>query len=82
MTDGPSLYERLGGVFAIATVVDALVDNILMRPLLDEDRTIMIDWLVATSGTPADDTLPPGTPEQIAPGVAAVLISSAYFQLR
>ena len=30
----------------------------------------------------ADVSLPPGIPEQVAPLVAAVLVSSAYFQLR
>jgi hypothetical protein len=42
----------------------------------------MIDWLVAESGAGENDTLPPGVAAQVAPGVAAVLISSAYFQLR
>jgi hypothetical protein len=72
----------LGGANTIATIVDALVDNILMRPLLSEDRAIMIDWLVTEFGVAEDVTLPPGAPEQLAPIVAAVLISSAYFQLR
>jgi hypothetical protein len=72
----------LGGANTIATIIDALVDTILMRPLLSEDRTILIDWLVTESGTGENDILPPGVPEQVAPVVAAVLISSAYFQLR
>ena len=72
----------LAGTNTIGTIIDALVDNILMRPLLSEDRAIMIDWLVTQSGTGENDTLPPGVPEQVAPVVAAVLISSAYFQLR
>ena len=65
-----------------AAVVDALVANVLMRPLSASDRDIIIDWLVTATGVPPDTNLPPGTPEQFAALVAAVLISSAYFQLR
>jgi hypothetical protein len=31
--DSPSLYERLGGVYSIATVVDDFVDRIMIDPL-------------------------------------------------
>ena len=72
----------LGGANTITTIIDALVDSILMRPLLSTDRTILIDWLVTEAGVGENDILPPGVPEQVAPGVAAVLISSAYFHLR
>ena len=66
----------------LATILDALVDNVLMRPLSTEDRTSMIDWMVTEAGYAENDTLPAGVPETIAPVVMAVLISSAYFQLR
>ncbi|WP_455223385.1 DUF1800 domain-containing protein [Kaarinaea lacus] len=72
----------LNGANTIPTIIDALVDNILMRPLLSEDRTILIDWLVTQSGVGQNDILPAGVPEQAAPAIAAMLISSAYFQLR
>lgn len=72
----------LGGANTITTVIDTLVANILMRPLLSEDRTILIDWLIAQTGLGANDTLPAGAAEQLSPLVASVLISSAYFQLR
>ncbi len=66
----------------IANILDALVDNILMRPLSTEDRTSMINWMVTETGVAENETLDTGVPETIAPVVTAVLISSAYFQLR
>jgi hypothetical protein len=66
----------------IASILDALVVNILMRPLTAEDRSSMISWMVAEAGYAEDAVLPAGVPETIAPVVMAVLISSAYFQLR
>ncbi len=77
--DYPSLLD---GADTLASIVDALADNLVMRPLSSEDRTHMLDWLVDEYEIPANDTLPQGTAEQIAPLVAAVLLSSAYFQLR
>jgi hemoglobin len=40
--DSPNLYERLGGVYSIATVVDDLIDRVMAdqrlnaNPLVDE----------------------------------------------
>jgi hemoglobin len=31
----PSLYERLGGVYSIATVVDDFIDRIMIDPRLN-----------------------------------------------
>ena len=31
----PSLYERLGGVYSIATVVDDLIDRVMVDPRLN-----------------------------------------------
>ncbi len=44
-TDGPqseteSLYERLGGVYAIATVVDDFVDRIMVDPRLNANPKV------------------------------------------
>jgi len=77
--DYPSL---LGGANTLASIVDAMIDSVLMRPLSAEDKAYMLDWLVTKYSQAADDTLPAGVAEQIAPLVAAVLVSSAYFQLR
>jgi hemoglobin len=30
--DSPSLYERLGGVYSIATVIDDFIDRIMIDP--------------------------------------------------
>lgn len=72
----------LKGADTPAGIVDALTDSILMRPLSAADRSQVVDWLVAEYGQAADASLPPGSAEQVAPLVAAVLVSSVYFQLR
>ena len=77
--DYPTLLD---GADTLAGIVDAMTDNVLMRPLSVEDKSYMLDWLVTEYSQAADDTLPAGIPEQIAPLVASVLVSSAYFQLR
>ena len=39
-TDKPSLYDRLGGVYAIATVIDDLVDRIMVDPRLNANPLV------------------------------------------
>ena len=77
--DYPAL---LNGADTLAGIVDGLADTILMRPLAADDRRILLDWLVDEYAQAEDSVLPPGSPELVAPLVAAVLVSSAYFQLR
>ena len=36
----PSLYERLGGVYSIATVVDDLIDRIMIDPRLNANPLV------------------------------------------
>ncbi len=72
----------LNGADTLAGIVDALADSVLMRPLSAEDRGLLLAWLTDEYAQAADNPLPAGTPEQVAPLVAAVLVSSAYFQLR
>lgn len=36
----PSLYERLGGVYSIATVVDDLIDRIMVDPRLNANKLV------------------------------------------
>ena len=31
----PTLYDRLGGVYAIATVVDDFIDRVMSNPILN-----------------------------------------------
>jgi len=72
----------LNGANTLASIVDALTDSILMRPLSELDRIQMLDWLTTEYSVAEDANLPTGSAEQIAPLIAAVLVSSAYFQLR
>jgi hemoglobin len=39
-TDKPSLYDRLGGVYSIATVVDDLIDRIMVDPRLNANPLV------------------------------------------
>ena len=39
-TATPSLYERLGGVFAIATVVDDFIDRVMSDPKLNANPKV------------------------------------------
>ena len=36
----PSLYERLGGVYSIATVIDDLIDRIMVDPRLNANTRV------------------------------------------
>src|SRR6266540_1803562 len=38
--DSPNLYERLGGVYSIATVVDDLVDRVMADPRLNKNPLV------------------------------------------
>jgi truncated hemoglobin YjbI len=38
--DLPSLYERLGGVYSIATVVDDLIDRVMVDPRLNANPLV------------------------------------------
>jgi hemoglobin len=40
MAEEPSLYERLGGIFAIAAVVDRFSDEIIKNPKLNENPAL------------------------------------------
>lgn len=72
----------LGGANTLGGLTDALAETLLMRPLSAVDRDLLVQWLTGEYELEEDAPLPAGTPEQIAPLVAAVLISSPYFQLR
>src|SRR5277367_4625622 len=40
MPSTPSLYERLGGVYAIATVVDDFIDRVMKNPILNANPKV------------------------------------------
>ena len=39
-TEKPSLYDRLGGVYSIATVVDDLIDRLMVDPRLNANPLV------------------------------------------
>lgn len=63
-------------------IIDRLVDEVLMRPMNDADRQLLIDWLAETIGLPADGEIPSAVIPQVLPIVVSLLLSSVYFQLR
>src|SRR5499426_2695580 len=40
MHDSPSLYDRLGGVYSIATVIDDFIDRIMVDPRLNANPRV------------------------------------------
>lgn len=40
VTERPSLYDRLGGVYNIATVVDDLIDRVMVNPRLNANPRV------------------------------------------
>ena len=46
----PSLYERLGGVYAISAVVDYFSDQLVQRHTLDGSNPRIKDWNETRSG--------------------------------
>ena len=40
MSEEPSLYERLGGVYSVATVIDDFIDRIMVDPRLNKNPLV------------------------------------------
>ena len=40
----PSLYERLGGVYAISAVVDRFSDQLVEKGTIEEQNSKIKDW--------------------------------------
>ena len=74
--------SMLNGADTPAGIVDSLTENFLMRPLSANDRDLLIDWLMETYSKSRNESL--STDEMIfaPPIIAAVMLSSSYFQLR
>ena len=72
----------LQGANTVNEVIDAITDAVLMRPLAEADRTLLVEWLEGEFSVDRDDALAAGVPEVASALTAAVLISSAYFHLR
>ncbi len=72
----------LNGANTLASILDALTAAILMRTIADADRDHLLQWLTGETGQADDAPLATATIDQLAPLIAAVLNSSAYFQLR
>lgn len=76
------LSRLSAGAGTIAELVDAVAANLLFRSLADEDRQGLIDYLSAQAGVEADTPLGAEVLRALSAVSAALLISSAYFQLR
>src|ERR1700738_2682878 len=60
--DSPNLYERLGGIYSIATVVDDLIDRVMADPRLHANP--LVD---DADGAPRLASAPPGIRWALAP---------------
>jgi hypothetical protein len=74
--------SMLNGADTLATVLDAITEAVLMRPLSSDDRSIILEWLKDYFNKTEDEPLLANEPEQASPFIAAVLVSSVYFHLR
>ncbi len=72
----------LGGANTLATILDRLVQQILMRPLSEHDRSLLLNWLTEEYTVDEDTELLADAINATAALISAVLLSSAYFQLR
>lgn len=79
---GYDLKPLAGDATTIRALVDVLTASVLGRLLTAADRQALIDWLTGLTGLAADATLPSATLDGALPMLVAILISSAYFQLR
>src|SRR5215472_15006412 len=48
----PTLYERLGGIFAIAAVIDSFSDRLLKNPKIVDANPELHEWHTVTYHTP------------------------------
>jgi hypothetical protein len=55
----PTLYERLGGIFAIAAVIDSFSDRLLKNPKIVDANPELHEWHTMTYHT--GRTRPPGS---------------------
>jgi uncharacterized protein (DUF1800 family) len=77
-----NLNNLAGNATTINTLVDTLATAVLHRPLRRGDRQTLVDWISGLFGTAPDTALPSSAIGNIVPATVAMLISSAYFQLR
>jgi hypothetical protein len=64
--DSPSLYDRLRGVYSIATVMDDFIDRIMVDPRLNANPRV--DEAHRLSGLPTTRTRRPRPAPRSAPG--------------
>jgi hypothetical protein len=57
----PPLYDRLGGVYSIATVVDDFIDRIMVDPRLNANPLVDEAHQTGAKAPPVRVTLPDGT---------------------
>ncbi len=74
--------NMLNGSDTPVTIVDALTNNFLMRPLSAPDRDLLIDWIMETYNKQRDESLSSEEMVIVPPLISAVMLSSSYFQLR
>lgn len=79
---GQDISGQIGTANTPSDVTDAVVENILLRPISDADRQLILDWIEESYDVGEDTELTAGLAELFAGLILAALISSAYFQMR
>ena len=70
----------VGGANKAADIVDALAQRLLHRPLLAEDRALLVE--LAAGGAPTEARIDPRTLQLRVRELTAVLLASPYFHFR
>jgi len=52
----PTLYERLGGVYSIAAVVDDFIDRVMHNPVLNAKQTLPLTRRITASARRVSNT--------------------------
>ena len=72
----------VGNANSIDELLAAMETGLLCREMLGEDRENISQWLSSLADAAPDSTLSRDVLAQLAPALAAILMSSAYFQMR
>lgn len=72
----------MGNANSIEELLVTMETGLLCREMLREDRENISQWLSSLAGEAPDSSLSRDVLVQLAPALAAILMSSAYFQMR
>lgn len=77
-----AVTSMVGDADTVNDILEAIRARLLFRPLNEDDRQLLIADLSASVGSPADRPLSAQAARAVALRALALLVSSAYFQIR